>query len=50
MIKGCKPRACIIGPSRVKELLQQPYREQKSTNSGNMQSVKIVPLDWFKEI
>lgn len=46
---GSESRSCIINKSRIEELLNQPYREQKSTNSGNMQSVKIVPLDWFEQ-
>lgn len=48
-IKGFKPRCCIINSSRVNELLRQPYRSMKSTNSCKLQSVKTVPLDWFKE-
>jgi hypothetical protein len=48
-INGFKPRACIINASRVDELLKQPYREQSNTNSHVIQSVKTVPLDWFKE-
>lgn len=48
-IYGCPPRACEITPARVAELLKQPRRLQKSWNSGSMQSVKLVPLEWFKE-
>jgi hypothetical protein len=48
-IKGFKPRCCIINNSRVDELLRQPYQSMRSTNSHVKQSVKTVPLDWFKE-
>lgn len=48
-INGFKPRCTYITPLIVNKLLKQPYREQKSTNSGVMQSVKTVPLEWFKE-
>jgi len=48
-IKGFKPRFCSISPSRVKKLLEQEPRSMKSTNSGVKQSVKNVPLDWFRE-
>ena len=48
-IKGFKPRFCFISPSRIDELLSQPYRKMKSTNSGVLQSVKAVPLHWFEE-
>lgn len=48
-IKGYKPRSCFINASKVDELLRQPYRNSKSTNSHVMQSVKTVPLDWFVE-
>jgi hypothetical protein len=48
-IKGFKPKHCIIDPPMVDELLKQPHRAMKSTNSGVMQSVKTVPLSWFKE-
>lgn len=48
-IKGSKPKFSIITKSKIDELLSQPYRETKSTNSGAMQSTKTVPLDWFKE-
>ena len=41
-------RAAVINSSRVDELLKQPRREMKSTNSGVMQSVKTLPLAWFK--
>jgi len=49
-IRGFHPRAAIIYKTRVDELLNQPNRMMRSTNSGAMQSVKTVPLDWFKEI
>jgi hypothetical protein len=48
-IKGFKPRCCLISPSKINKLLQQPYEESKSTNTGKMQSVKKIPLNWFKE-
>lgn len=49
-IKGYKLRGCVVTASKVDELLNQPHREMKSTNSGVMQSVKTVPLHWFKEV
>lgn len=48
-IKGFKPRACAIDVLRINELLNQPIRRMRSTNSGSIQSVKTIPLDWFKE-
>jgi hypothetical protein len=48
-IKGSKPRFCDITPLMIEELLKQPERFMKSTNSGSKQSVKTVPLNWFKE-
>ena len=48
-INGFKPRSAVITASKVDELLNQPHREMKSTNTGIMQSVKTVPLDWFIE-
>ncbi len=47
-IEGANPRAAFINRSRVEELLKQPIRKQKSTNSGVKQSVKVVPLSWFE--
>lgn len=49
-IKGSKPRACVIDELRISELLNQPNRRMRSTNSGSVQSVKTVPLNWFKEL
>jgi hypothetical protein len=49
-IKNCKPRFANINPQRVAELLKQPPRSQRSTNSHNHQSVKLVPLEWFVEV
>lgn len=49
-IKGFGFKAAIITAERVEELLSQPYRSSKSTNSSAVQSVKTVPLDWFKEL
>jgi hypothetical protein len=46
-IRGSSPRACIVDEKKVEILLNQPNRKMKSTNSGVMQSVKTVPLDWF---
>ncbi len=43
------PRYAVITPEQVKELLDQPHRTQRSQNSGSIQSVKFVPLDWFKK-
>jgi hypothetical protein len=48
-IKGFKPRVAILTPYMVDDLLRQPYQSQKSTNSGVIQSVKSVPLNWFIE-
>ena len=48
-IKGCKPRFCFITKERVEELLSQPFERAPSTNSGVLQPVKKIPLDWFKE-
>lgn len=48
-IKGYRPKACYIKSDRIEKLLEQPYRPQKSTNSGVIQSVKLVLLEWFKE-
>jgi hypothetical protein len=47
-IKGCPPRAASVNLSRIDELLSQPHRTMRSTNSRNPQSVKSVPLEWFK--
>lgn len=49
-IKGFEYRAAFINISRVDMLLKQQKRMQKSTNSGVMQHVKYIPLQWFKEI
>ena len=46
-IRGAKPKAAVINAAKVTELLKQPRRTMKSTNTGVMQSVKTVPLDWF---
>jgi len=48
-IKGFAPKACFINTSRINQLLMQPHRTMKSTNSKVLQSVKTVPLYWFKE-
>ena len=48
-IKGFPPRACYINKERTAELLQQPHRIMGSTNSKSDQSVKTVPLNWFKK-
>lgn len=48
-IKRFKPRVAQITPSMVAELLKQPFQTMESTNSGAIQSVKTVPLDWFRE-
>jgi hypothetical protein len=49
-IKGSKMRCCFITKTNVEELLKQPEEFMRSTNSGNFQSIKFVPLKWFKEI
>lgn len=48
-INGSAPRACVINDSKINQLLNQPYNEMTSTNSGIKQSVKCVPVNWFKE-
>ena len=45
--KGSEPRACRIDQTRVAELLKQPHKKMKSTNSHVWQSVKYVPVSWF---
>lgn len=49
-IKNCKPRSANIHPQRVAELLKQPHKNKRSTNSRNPQSVKLIPLEWFVEV
>lgn len=49
-IKCCKPRATFINAGKVNELLAQPMKYERSTNSGIWQSVKSVPLNWFGDI
>lgn len=44
---GGLPRVCYITPERSDELLKQPYRQERSTNTGKLQSVKCVPVKWF---
>jgi hypothetical protein len=46
-INGHPPRMCNLSVSRIKKLLRQPLKKIKSTNSGVLQSVKVVPLKWF---
>lgn len=48
-IKDYKPRVAVLSPERVSDCLSQPYKEQRSTNSCRMQSVKAIPLEWFRE-
>jgi len=48
--KGSKTRAATIDSTMIDTLLKQPRNMVKSTNSCNYQSVKTVPLEWFKEI
>lgn len=48
-INGYPPRYCFLSKERIHQLLEQPLLEQKSTNTGNMQSVKTIPLNWFHE-
>ena len=47
-IKGCIPRYAYVTTKYIKKLLQQPHRTQRSTNSQNKQSVKLVPHNWFR--
>lgn len=47
-IKGAETKFAFIKPELVGELLSQPYKPSISTNSGVTQSVKSVPLEWFK--
>ena len=42
-------RVACVSPKRVKELLSQRYRTQRSTNTGKESSVKCVPKSWFKK-
>lgn len=46
-IKGSETKVCFINKSRIAWLLRQPKEMMISTNSGNKQSVKKVPLKWF---
>lgn len=46
--KHSERRACVIDESRIDELLKQPYKLQRSTNTKNPQSIKLVPLKWFE--
>lgn len=42
------PKVAIITAAQVDELLRQPFKEELSTNDSGMQSIKTVPLEWFK--
>jgi len=49
--KGPDPiRAAPINLAHSDELLAQPVQWERSTNTGNMQSVKLIPVDWFKRL
>lgn len=48
--KGSKTKAATIDSTMIDTLLKQPRNMVQSTNSGQFQSVKTVPLEWFKEI
>jgi hypothetical protein len=49
-IKGFPPRMCVITSEQIETLLKTARRWEKSTNSKSSQSVKCVPLEWFRNI
>lgn len=48
-IKRSEVKVAIINKDKINKLLSQPRKYQKSTNSGVSQSVKLIPIVWFKK-
>lgn len=46
--KGPESRVCRVNKARISELLNQPFKQMRSTNSDHWQSVKYFPVSWFE--